>query len=255
MSIWDELARRGPDSAVVGDETIRRGSRVRLHPKKGGDVFDIALRDKLAVVDSLEEDDEGHVHVTVTVDDDPGRDLGAAGVLGHRFFFSLEEVEPLPTGPKTLVACIGNIFLGDDAFGCEVAKQLAVRELPAGVEVHDFGIRGMDLAYALQDGYETVVFVDAAIRGEAPGTVSLLEPEVDLDEVVLDTHGMDPVRVLGLARALGGPAPRVLVVACEPETIVRGEHDGDLVGGLSAPVAEAVRLICSLLEDGKAVAR
>jgi Ni,Fe-hydrogenase maturation factor len=89
--------------------------------------------------------------------------------------------------------------------------------------------------------------------------VSLLEPEPDLDEVVLDTHGMDPVRVLGLARALGGAAPRVLVVACEPETIVRGEHDDDLVGELSAPVAaavpEAVRLICSLLETGKAVTR
>jgi hydrogenase maturation protease len=177
----------------------------------------------------------------------------------HRFFFGLDEVEPVPSMPKTLVAGIGNIFLGDDAFGCEVAKQLAERELPAGVEVHDFGIRGMDLAYALQDGYETVVFVDAAIRGEVPGTVSLLEPEPDLDEVVLDTHGMDPVRVLGLARALGGVQPRVLVVACEPETIVPGEHDGALVGELSAPVAaavpEAVGLIFSLLEDGKAVSR
>jgi hydrogenase maturation protease len=266
---WTELGRPGPESAVVGGHTIRRGSRVRLRPRAGGDIFDIALRDKLAFVESLDEDDQGAVHVSVTLEDDPGRDLGAAHVLGHRFFFRLDEVEPVPGAeapaqatPHLLVAGIGNIFLGDDAFGCEVARRLAEHELPNGVDVHDFGIRGMDLAYALQEGYETVVFVDAAPRGQAPGTVTLIEPEIDPDDVVIDTHGMDPVRVLGLARALGRVPPRVLVVACEPQVIVTGEHDADLVGELSAPVAAAVpaavELLCSLVEDlseGKAVLR
>ena len=95
---------------------------------------------------------------------------------------------------RVLVAGIGNIFLGDDGFGIEVVKRLAGREPPGDVEVRDFGIRGMDLAYALQDDYEVVVFVDATPRGEKPGTVYLIEPEIEEDGgVVLDTHGMDPV--------------------------------------------------------------
>src|SRR5205814_2896537 len=136
---------------------------------------------------------------------------------------------PARTFPWLLVAGIGNIFLGDDGFGVATAARLAHRPLPDGVDVRDFGIRGMDLAYALQDPYEVVVFLDAAPRGERPGTVSLIEPELDLDEVVVDAHGMDPLRVLALAQALGRVPPRVLVVACEPETVVHGEHDEDLV--------------------------
>jgi len=232
---WDELQRPGPSSAEVAGVTIRRGSRVRLHPRAGGDIFDLALAGKLAAVESLEEDDEGRVHVTVTLDDDPGRDLGAARVLGHRFFFRLDEIEPVEggdeqaasAGTRILVAGVGNIFLGDDGFGVAVANRLAERELPEG-------------------------FVDAAPRGEAPGTLSVIEPELDLDEVVLDTHGMDPLRVIALARALGGIPPRVLVVACEPETVVHGEHDEELVGELSAPVRaavdEAATLVCSVVE-------
>lgn len=154
---------------------------------------------------------------------------------------------------RILVAGIGNIFLGDDGFGVEVAQRLAARTLPAGVEVRDFGIRGMDLAYQLQEEYDTVVFVDAAPRGEQPGTVSLIEPELDLEEVVLDTHGMDPLRVLALANALGRIPDRVLVVACEPEVVIAGEHDEDLVGELSEPVAaavgQAVELVTTLVAD------
>jgi hydrogenase maturation protease len=260
VDFWEEQGKPGPDSARVDGRTIRKGSRVRLRPRAGGDVFDLALADRLAVVEGIDEDAEGELHVSVTLDDDPGRDLGAAGILGHRFFFSLDEVEPvdgsagLPaTRARVLVAGIGNIFLGDDGFGVEVARRLDERALPEGVEVRDFGIRGMDLAYALQDGYETVVFVDAAPRGELPGTVSLVEPELDLDEVVLDTHGMDPLRVLALANALGTVPRRVLVVACEPELVVDGEHDDDLVGELSAPVRaavdEAVELVSSLVVE------
>jgi hydrogenase maturation protease len=239
---------------------LRRGSRVRLLPRSGGDVFDIALAGRDAVVEAIEEDLEGVRHVAVTLDDDPGRDLGGARFPGHRFFFRLDEVEPLEDAaepatrtPRILVAGIGNVFLGDDGFGVEVARQLEGRALPAGVDVIDFGIRGMDLAYALQDDYDAVVFVDTAPRGEAPGTISVIQPELDQDEVVIDAHGMDPVRVLGLARALGRVPSRVLVVACEPERIVHGEHDEDLVGELSptvrAAVDEAVPVVESLVAE------
>jgi hydrogenase maturation protease len=254
---WDEQSQPGPESATVAGQTIRKGSRVRLRPRAGGDIFDLALADRLAVVEGIDEDTDGKIHVSVTLDDDPGRDLGTARILGHRFFFGLDEVEPMqgdeeacPVPTRILVAGIGNIFLGDDGFGVEVARRLAERGLPDGVDVRDFGIRGLDLAYALQEGYDTVIFVDAAPRGEEPGTVSLVEPELDLEDVMLDTHGMDPLRVLALARALGGMPESVLVVACEPQVVVDDEHDEDLVGSLSPPVLaaveEAVELVSSL---------
>jgi hydrogenase maturation protease len=257
---WEEMGRRGAETADVGGTEIRRGSRVRLRPRAGGDIFDVALRGRVAVVEAVEEDAEGRLQVTVTLDEDPGRDLGDARFPAHRFFFGLDEIEPIEahpespaSGPRILVAGIGNVFLGDDGFGVAVARRLAPRSLPDGVDVADFGIRGMDLAYALQRDYDAVVFVDTAPRGEAPGTLSVIEPELDLDEVSIDTHGMDPVRVLGLARALGRVPRRVLVLACEPERIVHGEHDEDLVGELSPPVQaavdEAVRLVESLVAD------
>ncbi len=155
---------------------------------------------------------------------------------------------------RVLIAGIGNIFLGDDGFGVEVARRLAGRELPDGVEVKDFGIRGMDLAYALQDGYGLVVFVDATPRGGEPGTVYLIEPEVEENGgVALDAHGMDPVGVIKLSRFLGAPPVRTLVVGCEPLTIVSGEDYDDMLMELSEPVLagveEAVKLVESLLGE------
>ena len=115
--------------------------------------------------------------------------LGEGRFPGHRFFFALDEVEPLggvaaaaPAPARILVAGIGNIFLGDDGFGVEVARRLAERERAPGVDVVDFGIRGMDLAYALQ-GYDAVVFVDAAPRGERPGTLSVVQPDPEPGDV------------------------------------------------------------------------
>jgi hydrogenase maturation protease len=155
---------------------------------------------------------------------------------------------------RVLVAGIGNVFLGDDGFGVEVVKRLAGRELPAGVEVKDFGIRGMDLAYALQDDYELVVFVDATPRGGEPGTVYLIEPEIEDDgEVTLDTHGMDPVKVLKLSRALGAKPTRTLVVGCEPQVVLGGENYDEMLMELSEPVRaavdEAVGLVESLVDE------
>jgi hydrogenase maturation protease len=155
---------------------------------------------------------------------------------------------------RVLIAGVGNIFLGDDGFGVEVVKRLAGRELPEGVEVKDFGIRGMDLAYALQDDYELVVFVDATPRGEKPGTVYLIEPEIEEDgEVALDTHGMDPVKVMKLSRVLGARPTRTLVVGCEPQVILSGEDYDDMLMELSEPVLaaveEAAKLVESLVEE------
>jgi hydrogenase maturation protease len=158
---------------------------------------------------------------------------------------------------RILVAGIGNIFLADDGFGCEVVRQLAERELPENVEVGDFGIRGMDLAYALMEPYEIVVFVDAVPRGEEPGTVYLIEAEVSEEgEVALDTHGMDPVSVIRLARLLGAEIPRTLVVGCEPKVVFTGEDYDDMLMELSEPVQEAVdeavKLVESIVEETNA---
>ncbi|HET6375017.1 MAG TPA: hydrogenase maturation protease [Methylocella sp.] len=144
---------------------------------------------------------------------------------------------------KILVAGIGNIFRGDDAFGVEVVRQLTKQPLPPGVTVIDFGIRGIDLTYALLDGYDAAILVDTAQRGEAPGTVSVIAPETDAaepaqpEELCLEPHNLDPAKVLRLVSALGGSCRNILLVACEPETF---GDDSDGMMGLSAPVAAAV---------------
>ena len=151
---------------------------------------------------------------------------------------------------RILVAGVGNVFLGDDGFGVEVVGRLSGRRLPEGVEVVDFGIRGMDLAYALYEDYDLVVFVDATPRGGEPGTVYLIEPEIEEDGMVsLDTHGMDPVKVIRLARALGARPARTLVVGCEPQVIPGGEEYDDILMDLSEPVRAAVEEAAKLVES------
>jgi hydrogenase maturation protease len=247
---WEELERPGPDAVEIDGVEIRVGSRVRLRPRaRSGDAFDLALAGRTAVVAAIETDLDDRVQLAVTVDDDPGRDLGDERRPAHRFFFAPDELEPLG---RILVAGIGNVFLGDDGWGVALAARLAQTALPAGVEVVDFGIRGMDLAYALGDGWEAVVLLDAVPRGEPPGTLSVIEPHVDADAVVVDAHGMDPASVLVLARTLGRPLPRVLVIGCEPLEVMTGEED-DVVADLSEPVRAAldagVRLVGDVLED------
>ncbi len=154
---------------------------------------------------------------------------------------------------RILVAGIGNIFLGDDAFGVEVAQRLAQRPLPAGVRVVDFGIRSFDLAYALLDDPDAAILVDATPRGGAPGTLYLIEPDLgapeDSSAPLPDAHSLNPVAVLQLVRHLGGRPRRLLVVGCEPAALE--SEDGRI--GLSEPVQaaidEAVRLIESLVAD------
>jgi hydrogenase maturation protease len=151
-----------------------------------------------------------------------------------------------------LVAGIGNIFFGDDAFGSEVARRLAYRPVPQHVHVVDFGIRGLDLVYALLDGYDAVILIDATPRGGAPGTLYTIEP--DLDELSntnteMEAHSMDPMRVLAVAQGMGANLKNVRLVGCEPAKL---EHEDGYIGlspEVGAAVDEAIRIIESLIEE------
>ena len=154
---------------------------------------------------------------------------------------------------RLLVACVGNIFLGDDGFGVEVAGALSGRSFPEGVEVIDFGIRGVHLAYQLLDGYDVLVIVDAAPRGLDPGTVSLVEVDQsqfgdpshavgDGQAALVDAHGLEPVAILATLGSLGGKVGEVLVVACEPETVEEGL-------GLSRVVQAAIPDAVAMVEQ------
>lgn len=256
------------DTVLVGGVRLGRGSRVRLRPGRRADVLDLALSGRTAEVVGVEEDLEGRVQLVVTLEGDAGRDFSTG--LGHRFFFAPEEVEPaLGTakrhGPRILIAGIGNVFLADDAFGPEVVTALRGRPVPPGVHVADFGIRGMDLAYRLLDGYDAAVLVDAAPRGGPPGTLYVIEPDPAgaAGPAAPDGHGMDPVKVLALAGRLAVEEdvvlPRVLVLGCEPLVRMRGDEP-DVVFGLSEPVRAAVgeavemlrTLAAELLRDPRA---
>jgi hydrogenase maturation protease len=156
--------------------------------------------------------------------------------------------------PSVLIACIGNIFLGDDGFGCEVARHLSQLSWPDNVTVVDFGIRGLDLAYALLDGNDLTIFVDAAPRGQQPGTLYTIEPALEEIEniqtgAMVDAHAMDPMKVLSMVKSMGGKFKKILLVGCEPATF--GPEEGQL--GLSEPVAaavpEAVKVVEALVAE------
>ena len=273
---WTALEGPRPRAVTVDGVELAPGSRVVLCPRPGADVMDVVLAGRTAVIEAVEQDVDGAVKLAVVVDDDPGRDVGFARGVGHRFFFDPCEVQPLAAAPqeplpaasaeaarsagpapaaacgRVLVAGIGNVFLGDDAFGVELAGRLAQQPLPAGVEVRDFGIRGLDLAFAMQDGYDAVVMLDATPRGEQPGTLYVVEVDPSEGEPALDGHGMDPLSVIALVRAFGAAVPRTLVVGCEPATRLTAADD-ELVGELSSPVRAALEpalaLVRSVLDE------
>jgi len=156
---------------------------------------------------------------------------------------------------KMLVAGVGNIFFCDDAFGCEVVRRLAKEDLPEGVVVADFGIKGVHLAYELLEGYDTVVIVDAAPCGGKPGDLYLIEPKLEEiaesplvqaasegESALVDAHGLEPDAIFGMLKALGGNVGRALVVGCEPENLEDGL-------GLSATVEAAVEPAVRRLVD------
>jgi hydrogenase maturation protease len=149
---------------------------------------------------------------------------------------------------RFLVAGIGNIFFGDDAFGCEVATELLKRSWPAGVNIADFGIRAYDLAYAIMDGYDATILIDAVPRGEKPGTVYLLELDQDkvqtCEDEIVDAHALTPVRVLQLIGALGGRARNLYLVGCEPARL-----DSAGVIGLSDEVRAAIPIAVKMVHE------
>jgi hydrogenase maturation protease len=254
---WEELERPGVDFVEVSGVLVRAGSIVRLSPSQAAsDIFEVALAGRTALVHEVLEDYEGRIQLAVTVAEDPGQDLGELRRPGHRFFFDPNEVEPLELSTiareesvrRVLIAGIGNVFLGDDGWGVALAGRLAIRALPRGVEVVDFGIRGMDLAYAMQD-YDTVIILDATPRGQAPGTLYVIEPDLDQVEMTVDAHGMNPVKVLALARTLGAEAlPRTLIVGCEPQTRMSAE-DEHIVAELTEPVCASLERAIAVVED------
>lgn len=272
-------------SIEVQGTRLVRGARVVLRPSRRADSMDLFLAGRAARVEGVYRDVEEAVYVAVSLEeDDPASDLHSShGRFFYFYPEEIEPLEserrshetsdpgragagggggphpvaagpaPVPENradvasgsPHTLVACVGNIFLGDDGFGVEVARRLAVRELPEGVRVADFGIRGVHLAYELAEkSYPTVILVDATPRGGEPGTVYLIEPDLDrLGEPVAsaaDAHGMDPQTVFALLKTLGGKPGRVLIVGCEPAAT---EDEMGLSEPVSAAVEEAVKLI------------
>jgi hydrogenase maturation protease len=162
---------------------------------------------------------------------------------------------------RLLIAGVGNIFLGDDGFGVEVARRLAAADLPDWAHVVDYGIRGMHLAYDLANGYGSMILVDATARGGEPGTIYVIEPDLaavpeegtaaadPASYPLFNAHGMQPDVVFSMLGMLGAGAREVLVVGCEPASVDYGI-------GLSAPVeeavGEAVRVVLDLVADAAA---
>jgi hydrogenase maturation protease len=154
---------------------------------------------------------------------------------------------------KILVAGIGNIFMGDDAFGSEVARRLTNEILPPEVRVTDFGIRSYDLAYALMDGYDVTILVDVTSQNQPPGTVYLIELDLNqldqLDELIADAHSMNPASVLHLLRTLGRSPGKLYLIGCEPAILETEDGQIGLSEIVEASIPRAIELIRSLVND------
>jgi hydrogenase maturation protease len=146
---------------------------------------------------------------------------------------------------RTLVAGVGNVFQRDDAFGVEVIRLLADRPRTPGVEIADFGIRGVHLVYELLNGCDLFVLVDAARRGCEPGTVTVLEVEpgdTAPHAAVMDAHGLAPDEIFAMLTSMGSRPGRSLVVACEPADVSAGM-------GLTDPVRDALPQAVRAVEE------
>ena len=151
---------------------------------------------------------------------------------------------------RLLIAGIGNIFRGDDAFGCEVVRQLAARPQPEGVTVRDFGIRGFDLACALMDDYNGAILVDATARGHPPGTLYLIEPGTNHEAGMVNPHGLTPEHLFQLVTSLGGQLPWLRVLGCEPETLGTDEEGAmGLSDVVASTIEDAVQMTEQLARD------
>jgi hydrogenase maturation protease len=148
---------------------------------------------------------------------------------------------------RILIAGIGNIFLGDDGFGPEVLGHVPDSD---GLRANDYGIGGMHLAYDLLEGWDGLVLVDAIPNRGAPGTLHVFEADHGSQDSAagLDAHGMDPATVFASLRALGGVAPRTIVVGCEVADVT------DRIG-LSEPVQAAIPGAVTAVESAVAMLR
>jgi hydrogenase maturation protease len=148
-----------------------------------------------------------------------------------------------------IVAGVGNIFLGDDGFGVEVARRLAADPWIAGrdLEVIDAGIRALDLAYRLLDPPRLLVVADTIARGSEPGTIYLIDPAVDGAHGPADPHGMTLDTVFSMVTTLGGTLPRVVIVGCEPASLEEGMS---LTPAVASAVEPTIRLIREIVERG-----
>jgi hydrogenase maturation protease len=149
---------------------------------------------------------------------------------------------------RILVAGIGNVFQGDDGFGIEVVRRLSEQPLGDDVEVADFGIRGVHLAYELTGGmYDAAILIDAVPQGGQPGTLYAIEPDVgaaETGETSIDAHSLTPAAVLGLVRHIGGQMPKVVVIGCEPAMLA---DSMELSSPVAAAVDAAVRMTCDYI--------
>ncbi|MFG1929789.1 hydrogenase maturation protease [Mycobacterium sp. NPDC048908] len=147
---------------------------------------------------------------------------------------------------RILVAGIGNIFLGDDGFGPEVMRHVPQRLAGSRVELVDYGIKGMHLAYDLLDGCEALVLIDAIPNRGAPGTVHVFEADHEnlTATAGLDAHAMDPGAVFAALNALGGTPPHTVVIGCEAANVDEGIG---LSTAVAAAIPEAVRALENVL--------
>jgi hydrogenase maturation protease len=154
---------------------------------------------------------------------------------------------------KILVAGIGNIFLGDDAFGSEVARRLMDEKLPPEVRVIDFGIRAYDLAYAIMDGYDVTILIDITAQGQAPGTVYLIEPDLNqfeqLDDNLADAHSMNPAKVLQMIRRFGNSSGKLYLIGCEPAILEAEDGQIGMSETMEKSVPQAIEWVKTLVDD------
>lgn len=152
-----------------------------------------------------------------------------------------------------LVAGIGNIFLGDDAFGVETVRLLRDAAMPDCVEVVDFGIRSYDLMYTLIRGYDAAIFLDVTRRGRPPGTLYLLELDpVDRNGIVNEignAHNVNLQKALAMAGEIGRLPGRVYLVACEPEHFLSNDGSFGLSPAVKKALPQAVDMVLSLIDE------
>jgi len=144
-----------------------------------------------------------------------------------------------------LIACLGNIFYGDDAFGVEAAKILAEKDLPENVKLVDFGIRGIDLAFELINDYELVILVDTIKLGAEKGSLFVLEPKSGENETGNFTHDLTPTKAMHIASRLKTKPKKMLLIGCEPVNL---EFNDEMSEEVKSTVEKAVEKILEIIE-------